>query len=301
MLTVTLAFGSLWPCAAHAYHLGDHKRIALQAVHEINHCYPGLITEFHSVVLWTSDLDEDVDILRKDFLYSHYFNPYKRLNMWRYDSLVRVSRLQKAFLEDVASGDTNGFLVYAHLGHAIHQLQDMTVPAHVVPVAHWLNDGFEKFPFNGDISSGLTCSELKQLPNSIKAAPDLSTLVVRTAKKTLANVAAIHLKVFRNNKPEWVSGDAFWQESSNNDFGHYGVLGNNYGRSSFVVNGVHYVIPNAQKFYTQFKQQEMKLATRVSVQALYWCLVLHGHGQKKSLPDQQLAALPIDNASTARK
>ena len=299
-LVVALTLGALWPQAAQAYHLGDHKRIALQAVSEINHCYPGLISEFHSFVLWTSDLDEDIDILRKDFVYSHYFNPYKHLNMWRYDSSVRVSRLEKALLEDAAGGDNGGFLVYAHLGHAIHQLQDMTVPAHVVPVAHWLNDGFEKFPFKGDISSGLSCNQLKQLPSATNAAPDLNTLLIRTAKQTLASVAAIRLKILRNNKPEWISGAAFWQESSNNDFGHYGVLGNNYGRSSFVVNGVHYVIPNAQKFYAKFKQQQMKLATRVSAQALYWFLVLHGKGQIKTPPHQRLALQPRDSSTKIR-
>ena len=274
IVATTLAVGFAWPRPAQAYHLGDHHRIALEAVAEINHCYPNLISEQHSFITWTSDLDEDLDILRKDFLYSHYFNPYKHLNMWRYDSSVRVSRLETDLREDAAGGDHNGFIVYAHLGHIIHQIQDATVPAHVVPVAHWLDDGFEVYPFTGNISSGLSCNDIAH-PKNAQSAPDPNTILVSTAKKTLASLAALHLKILRNNKPEFISGSAFWIESSNNDFGHYGVLGNHYGSSSFEENGEHYVLPHASNFYSEFKQQQMKLAVRASVRALYWFLVRH--------------------------
>lgn len=273
----------LWSPLAQAYHLDDHKRIALESVAEINHCYPGLIDHAHSYILWASDLDEDTNLFRKDFLYSHFFNPFKHLNMWRYDSSVRISRLESALRKDGAAGNFDGFLVYAHLGHAIHHLQDMTVPAHVVPVEHWLHDGFEVYSFNGNISSGLSCDDLK----NARVEPDLNSLLVSVAKKTLSQVAALNVKILRNGEPEIVSGTSFWQPSTNNDFGHYGVLGNHFGQSSFSANGARYVVPRAQAVYSNFKQQQMKAAVRASVLALDWYLVTHG----ATLTQQKLAGL----------
>ncbi len=272
LLVLALASGLWWPMSALAYHLDDHKRIALESVAEINRCYPGLIDHAQSYILWASDLDEDTNLFRKDFLYSHFFNPFKHLNMWRYDSSVRISRLESALRKDGAAGNFDGFLVYAHLGHAIHHLQDMTVPAHVVPVEHWLHDGFEVYAFNGDISSGLTCDELKKA----HVEPDLNSLLVSVAKKTLSQVAALNVKILRNGEPEILSGTAFWQQSTNNDFGQYGVLGNHFGQDTFTVGGVTYTVPHAQAIYSQFKQQQMKAAVRASVLALDWFLITHG-------------------------
>src|SRR6185437_16560155 len=109
-LAFAIASWASAPCAR-AYNLGDHKRIMLQAISEINACFPGLISSEDELVLWTSDLDEDVDLVRKDFVYSHYFNPYKHLNMRRYDSSVRVSALENALLADAAQGEHDGFVV----------------------------------------------------------------------------------------------------------------------------------------------------------------------------------------------
>src|SRR6185312_2035092 len=126
VLASAFTVGALWSTSARAYHLEDHKAIALESVAELNRCYPNLISDLQSEILWTSNLDEDLNIFRKDIFYSHYFNPYKRLNMLRFDSSVRVSRLEGDLRGDAMDGDFASLLVYAHLGHAIHQIEDAT-------------------------------------------------------------------------------------------------------------------------------------------------------------------------------
>jgi hypothetical protein len=262
---------SLSASPAYAYHLDDHQRITLQAVQELNACFPGLISHANETALWMSDLEEDVDIIRKEFLYSHYFNPYKHLDMRRYDSSVRVERLQSDLEQDEAEGDRSGLDVFTHLGHLVHHLQDMSVPAHVVPVMHGLEDGFEKYDLKGDISSGLSCADLITHPVS-----DLSTLLVDTAKQTLSSVSSLSVQIMTAagtaSQEVTVRGDDFWQAASDDSFGKYGTLGNHFGETSFVENGTTYAVPI--DFYADYKQQQMKSGARATLEALYWFLVL---------------------------
>ena len=120
-----------------AYHLGDHVTITRLAIQEFQKCYPQLMTSQEPFFIFSSDLEEDINVIRKDFIYSHYFNPQKSLSMFRYDSSVRVQRLAQAL-----QSDRNSILQYIHLGHALHHIQDMSVPVHVTPIGHGLSDGF---------------------------------------------------------------------------------------------------------------------------------------------------------------
>jgi hypothetical protein len=254
---------------ARAYELSDHKRITVQAVDELNACFPGLISETQKTALWTSDLEEDIDLIRKDLLYSHFFNPYKQLEMRRYDSSVRVARLQEAIARDEAEGDHDGLGLFIHLGHIAHHLQDMSVPPHVVPVMHWINDGFEKYDLKGDISSGLSCADLLTEPTQSPM-----ELLQATAKATLRSLSELNVPVIAGSRPMSVSGDAFWKESTDNQFGTYGFLGNHFGEALFVEHGTEYAV--ATDFYARYKQQQMKLGTQATLQALFGVLTSKG-------------------------
>jgi hypothetical protein len=150
----------------------------------------------------------------------------------------------------------------------VHHLQDMTTPSHVVPVMHWLNDGFEKYRLNGDISSGLSCADLVGEPDI-----DPNDLLVNAAKETLNSVSHLHVKIIADKRAISVDGDAFWIPSTDNSFGEYGILGNHYGEISFTQNEIEYTVPD--NFYDSFKNNQMKLGTKVTLEALYWFLILH--------------------------
>lgn len=250
-----------------AYHLDDHRAITQQAFKEIATCFPKSSALLDIQWLVTGDLDEDTDLVTKWFFYSHYFNPYKHLAMARGDSAARVRNLS-AYL---TPGTSNSLDVseIEDLGHLIHHFQDMTVPAHVVPVSHGFFDGFESFQFAGDIASGMSCDQIAALAES-----DLQTILRETAIQTLASVRENSVDVvavtngIENHLNLGLS--AFWMESPNDRFGDYGILGNNFGKSNFVLDGVEYRV--SPQFAPDFKQRQLRLAVVATLRGLMWQL-----------------------------
>lgn len=268
----SLFLGFLSP--AQAFELNDHKRLMKQAISEVQACFPGTFTTMEENVLWASDMAEDINLIRKDLEYSHFYNPFKPIKMFRYTSPVRVERLEAETKNNITARNWSDMGSLSSVGYALHHIQDMAAPPHVVPVMHGLDDGFEKYEFTGDISSGLSCQEI------MTSNQDWMSLLDQTARQTMSNVAAIHVQgqlsnnlamTFENMELE-ITGASFWEESALPEFGRYGFLGNNYGHTEFVENGVTYHIP--ESFYSQFKQAQMKLAVRASVKALSWYMKL---------------------------
>lgn len=252
---------ALLPFHAHAFHLDDHKRIMIQAMNEMQACLPGKLTAASQRIIWQSDLQEDINILLKDTFYSHFYNPNKKLAMLRFDSSVRVKDEQSGLMKMVNTvDDLNQQSNSSGLGAAAHHIQDMAVPAHVVPVMHGLGDGFETYPFEGDISSGWSCAEIAKFSGS----QDLLAILKETALLTLAKV--------QGTQYNGLSGEGFWKGSSDNQFGDYGVAGNNFGQAKILINGRTLTID--PQFYSSFKQAQMRLAVQQSIKALYWYLGL---------------------------
>jgi hypothetical protein len=244
------------PSAGYAFGLADHARIMLQAAQEFSACFPGHLHPDDPSILVENDLDEDLNIARKDLLYSHFYNPYKTLKMLRFDSSIRVADVQTELEDRPNAIDL--------LAHAIHHLQDASAPPHVVPVMHGPWDGFEAYAFNGDISSGWSCQEIA---NETRA-EDLLAILKETAIQTLANVNAIHLTLHTGASTLVLTGNLFWQSSSDDRFGQYGALGNHFGQPLLVSDGMSFYVPAG--FYDDFKQTQLRLAVRSSIQALYW-------------------------------
>jgi hypothetical protein len=262
---VFLYFSSQFACA---FGLSDHKRVTLQAVSEFNACFAGSIDSLSTDVLWMSDLDEDLNVIRKDLFYSHYYNPEKPLKMFRYDSSVRVKVLTKEIeVDDSLYGRYNDFSL-TDLGHLIHHVQDMAAPPHVVPVSHGLTDGFEQnTEVSGEISSGLSCDDIKHLSASY------TSVHQQTAQTTLNKVrsSSFWLQV----EPLTPGGQIvkallsvvnFWSPSSDTSFGEYGILGNVYGQSHFTIADKSYTV--SPDFYQEFKRQQLKLAVQGSLRSL---------------------------------
>lgn len=242
---------------AQAFHLEDHERIMKQAMSEFQVCFPNKLSADTQKAIWQSDLNEDLNIFLKDTLYSHFYNPTKKLEMRRYDSSVRVKDKQSELITIIkTNADLNESSNAARLGAAAHHIQDMAVPAHVVPVGHGFGDGFEVYQFKGEISTGWSCSDIGRF----SAGEDLRSIHKQTAMLTLTKVM--------NTQNSGLTGQDFWQPSSNSSFGHYGSVGNHFGQSKIVVNGRTLQIDPT--FYDQLKQSQMKLAVQESLKALYW-------------------------------
>jgi hypothetical protein len=280
-LFLGLAISLLRPFSAEAYQLADHKRITEQAIQELVACFPNARPSLTTKWILLGDLGEDVNLVTKELLYSHYFNPHKKLPMYRYDSSVRISRLETALAPVLAAAGTesaarptNSFSTMLELGQVIHHLQDSSTPPHVVPVSHSLSDGFESYSFDGDIGSDMSCAEMAAIPRTPPA-----QVLIETAEATLLTVATLKFEVEQiqagHVQTLSLGLNAFWQEASGDAFGDYGIFGNNFGRPQFTLKsgplmGTLYNVP--AEVFASLKQKQMKLGVRTTIRALVWYL-----------------------------
>jgi hypothetical protein len=201
-------------------------------------------------------------------MFSHFYNPNKKLDMWRYDSSDRIKGLMLSLKLDSAMYGDNSKDIYADLGHIAHHLQDMASPPHVVPVMHNLSDGFENHvDFKGDISSGLTCQQIKEQGAGL----DYLTLLDDTGKETLKRIedteVPVQMTMEKNIFHPKATVSSFWKTGNGpHDFGQYGILGNHFGDSKFEKDGRTYEIPTS--FYASYKQSQLKLGVQSTLRAL---------------------------------
>lgn len=242
--------------------IGEHIVITNLAIDTYQRCTGRAVPEILREVLVHSDVDEDINLIRKWVSYSHYYNPRKQVKMWRNTSDVRVLNLQN----DIENGTRNdGYLQnsYERLGHLIHHFQDSTVPAHVVPIKHWLRDQYESYyryheTRTEPLDCGFAFQENLETPMEI---------LKNTAEATLKNMEE-KWNVFFEGKPASISWNLFWQPSPGEGFGSYGPFGNSFGNQKVTLNGVSFDVPESA--YKGFHEIQTELAVKASVQALLW-------------------------------
>jgi hypothetical protein len=271
---------------AFAYHLGDHAKVTHQAYLELARCFPSASALLDLEFIDSGNREEDLNLLTKELFYSHFYNPHKRLKMRRADSAGRIADLQPILRR--ASFNRIDVTEMINLGHVVHHYQDATVPSHVVPVNHSFFDGFETLEVDGDLSSGYNCEAIASMNEA-----DLNLVLKETAEQTLTNLSALSFDVLstedgvENRIP--ASGKAFWVESSNNDFGKYGFLGNNFGETNFRAGKTTYSIDASVA--PNFKRQQMKLAVQATLRGLMWELgPVFTKDKKDCQPDEFMAA-----------
>lgn len=268
-LLVALGAGSLalpvLSRPALAFGLTDHEAITRQAVTEFLHCYPGMIRKAQAEALVEADLDEDTNLVRKWLEYSHYFHPEKRLDMWRSTSLARVTRLGNEITALFGHRRPSMNELLSAMGHLIHHLQDAASPPHVVPVNHWLTDGFETFEqglLPQPTAADLDCQELAR-----GALQDPRTLLTETARQTLS-ISRSRLPGWRNNAKTELAWSWFWAEGEGASFGDYGRFGNRFGVESIELGNSRYAV--SRETYRSLKLPQLRLAIQATKQALAW-------------------------------
>ena len=118
---------------------------------------------------------------------------------------------------------------FTNLGRVVNHVQDATTPAHVVPVftTRWwrfsVADRFASFA----VDEKALQSALGEACASVRGADGtFEELLVSTAERTLESIS----EPIRGMPSSW---SAFWElDGDNDDFGSYGVAGNNFGRET---------------------------------------------------------------------
>eukprot|EP00128_Syssomonas_multiformis_P003032 Colp12_sorted_trinity150504_noHs@9794 len=202
--------------------------------------------------------------------YSHFYNPKKpnltvcTLNVYcRYNSSIRVIQLQDDIHNMLAVDPLTSLDVLLDpLAHAVHHIQDMASPPHVVPVMHGLTDGYENY-VTADAEPAKGCISKKETPT-------LVDLLDSTAITTLENIKKPTLKYKQQGKDFESDWSKFWKEASDDvSFGEYGDFGNEVGSKEFKsVDGTPTIVKT--EVYVSFKAQQMRLAVDSTVAALRW-------------------------------
>jgi len=219
----------------------------------------------------TQNTFEDINLVRKWTHYSHYYAPYKKLNMRRSDSSTTILEATNELNKDQGKNYDNTVKM---LGRIIHHLQDSASPPHVIPVQHGLGDGFEQLDsattqleefLKNDLNDRGICEMAHQhIWNGHTSPLDLLQNSARQTYERVRNKFNYKL----DGKEQMGQWSLFWEESLDNSFGSYGKWGNKFGIAQFEVEGHQIKIsPNT---YHQFKWLQISQAIKNSYYLLLW-------------------------------
>lgn len=268
LAAAVVALAAARPAAA--FSLGDHTRITGQALDELENCYPGSVSLFERGRILVAVVGEDLNPIKKGLIYSHYFHPYKRIDMLREDSMTSVARAAHEIrtlkrLSQPWRSITGS--VAEEAGHLIHHLQDAAVPPHVAPVDHGLSDGFESYEVDeklfGRRLKESDCAALAARAETLSHEDILSETAIATLR-TMSGKFIFHLNGVRR-KATWE--DAFWRQSKDTSFGRYGFLGNRFGQSVIELRSRRYDIE--KDLFVRFKHRQIRLAIEATRLAIY--------------------------------
>src|SRR5262245_54029681 len=91
-LSILLAFffHSQFVSPAHASGIKDHATMTYESIEQFENCIGRKLSAFARENLVVSNVDEDINLVRKWFSYSHFYNPYKDVATWRGTSMDRM-------------------------------------------------------------------------------------------------------------------------------------------------------------------------------------------------------------------
>jgi hypothetical protein len=191
--------------------------------------------------------------------------------MWVLDTRIHeryresIERLEEADeLDRHAASDR-----YAALGRVVATIEDMTSPAHVVPVyfARWwrlnLSDRFDGFPIDAEAVE----ASLKGDCEDLLAAEEqsLEELLVASASDTLRAVQ----RPIEGLPTSW---QAFWTLAADPEaFGEYGPAGNNFGKhTEFDCKDTRCVLLDRDPLYRAFALERHRVAVVATARAMLW-------------------------------
>lgn len=241
---------------SYAYSVDNHKDLTRISIKIFNQCASDSFEES-----WITPLDETEEFRLIDGSYSEDEDYFDKTTNWHfYDregSIGRESPLKifkKIIAEPTMHSRFNQLEItvrnlvkidgirswqpYEAAGKLIHYLQDVTVPAHVVPIFHPLNDGF------GDSFDDYQVNETELLKKfDVNFCNEMKSLKNKSYNSILdfyANQTFIAL----NNSIDDLTGDqgdpikwnVFWNIKTNTRmFGSYGIAGNQYGNKYICI------------------------------------------------------------------
>ena len=267
-----LVAGILLCDSSAAYEPALHQQFTFIAAKQLNRCLEGSslprLTPLQVRYIAKSDVAQAQGSWFGQLRWGYYDRSaqgQKKL-LWLIDT-----RLHDHFheLEDELSAAQDMGDKYSDLGYVANYLQNMTSPAHVVPVyfTRWwrlsLSDRFDSYPVDDaalEAALNTDCEALLQ-------APDLppGELLRDTASATL-------LAVQRRIDSLPTTWQAYWKLADDPEqFGEYGRAGNNFGRrAEFKCGDTKCLLLDKDPLYDGFALERHVDAVNATMRAMLW-------------------------------
>ncbi len=253
--------------AAQAFHIPEHLLITQRAIIGLQKC--NLLPQNWDLG-WTQAIQdgnkhEDTNLFRKWSKYSHFYSPKKQLrSMGRADSMLSVQESEQSLSGHHHEEEEAERSVFLLVGRIVHHIQDAAVPSHVVPVNHFADDGFEKTELRNYYDSSFSITDCPRI-----RAAEPSHILRNTALTTLARIEKpVSFRTYKRVKQApW--SKVFWQASTGEGFGEYGLLGNGFGKAVIELEDgrTAHVEPSQ---YHGFKRAQVELAVAATQAAILW-------------------------------
>lgn len=251
-----------------AFSKKNHRRIICLTKEEFKALKPNFII---SDKMWNAfkcgNISEDRRLLlkRKNW---HFYDPTNTYHIE--ESLNRRFGELINHLKALVKEGKDTLAMYKTLGAITHYLQDMAVPPHVVPVYHSGNDAFDDYKVykKSYVISPVYFNVLKDKSINDNSFYDLLNEYAQLTLKRLKDT--ITIKAYGLSKR--ITWSWFWDASSTNDFGHYGRLENNFGKTKIKVRKSWLVKKRVYKVnhidYCNFHFAQVTAAKDASLRAL---------------------------------
>jgi len=242
----SLGFILLMTGHSFGFGVGNHENLTKLAVEQYNRCQSTKdkkVTEADEGFIVAGNLGEDNQPVLDRAKLWHFYKHERELDEAGSKGMPQFLRDKveatsfNAYFDQMVDGELNGLLqkepqnsgfIYKKLGQTIHYIQDVSVPAHVIPIFHPVfssshlpkGDTFDKFDV--DISTkDLGCDALAADSNSVSLQQIMKE-----------NVAATERSLANNQATDW---SCFWDGAIDptTGFGHYGESGNTFGPKSW--------------------------------------------------------------------
>jgi len=247
----------------HAYSVKNHMILTVLAVEAYNHCGKIMpekprgfekIRPLEKYRLVNGNISEDEDKAGKLKRW-HFYDRAGQLgrdsivNIFGFSGLIETPSLHARFDQLEIRADKQGAFVESHrrwrlydvVGAMMHYIQDVTVPAHVVPIFHpknFLGDAFDRYEVRASDYRGEDIDRLEATEEFLSQFDALKCRrVFREAERSynqILNALADETYLTLENKiPDspltW--SEAFWDRKRNSrGFGDYGRAGNRFGK-----------------------------------------------------------------------
>ncbi|MDX2019891.1 MAG: hypothetical protein SF187_06600 [Deltaproteobacteria bacterium] len=260
---------------AFAYSVRNHSELFRSAASFFNECvqrHPQVIPPYlrplerqEQILFQCSNIQDQKSIDRLKMW--HFYSPKRipKASVMRLGALAVDTRLDTFFaMAERAFEESNDpGLAYALVGAAIHYLQDVTVPSHVIPIFHpgifdW-HDEFDEYPVQSELvkADATTCAQWLSDQRS------LGTILQDTAQDTLDSLHG-PTNAFQGRLLSW---EMFWKPGVDVDgFGKYGCFGDNFGSADLSCAGKAFRM--SSHLYAAFARARHRMAVRSTVAAM---------------------------------